>query len=142
MDILRARSRELDFTYSFSFVAPLINLNSSLEKLTMARLTHLSTSTASPIGSLESVMTNSTLIRCDSISSPPNTSSLPIDNIPQKGIGGKPERCHDWTPAQTQVTSSIYDFINTETKNCLQLYSYSNHYIEIILVAIEFATSS
>ena len=78
--VLRARSRELDFTYSFSFVAPLINLNSSLEKLTMARLTHPSTATASPIGSSESVITNATLIRCDSISSPPNTSSLPIGN--------------------------------------------------------------
>ena len=73
----------------------------------MARLTHPSTSTASPIGSSESVITNTTLIRCDSISSPPNTSSLPIDNIPQKGIGGKPERCHDWIPAQTQVTTNL-----------------------------------
>ena len=114
--VLRARSRELDFTYSFSFVAPLINLNSSLEKLTMARLTHPSTATASPIGSSESVITNTTLIRFDSISSPPNTSSLPIDNIPQKGIGGKLENCHDWTLAQTQVISSFYESINTEIK--------------------------
>ena len=117
--ILLAGSGELDFTNHFSFVAPLINLNSSFEKLTMARLTHPSTATASPIGSSESVITNATLIRCDSISSPPNTSSLPIGNIPQKGIGGKPERCHDWIPAQTQVTSSIYDFINTVTKHSI-----------------------
>ena len=87
----------------------------------MARLTHPSTATASPNGSLESVITNSTLIRCDSISPQPNTSSLPVDNIPQKGIGGKLERYHDWTPAKTQVTSSLYDFINTETKYAIKL---------------------
>ena len=120
--ILLAGSGELDFTNHFSFVAPLINLNSSFEKLTMARLTHPSTAMASPIGSSESVITNSTLIRCDSISSQPNTSSLPIDSMPQKGIGGKLEKCHDWTPAQTQVISSLYESINTEIKLSKNVY--------------------
>ena len=98
----------------------------------MARLTHPSTATASSIGSSESVITNSTLIRCDSISSQPNTSSLPIDSMPQKGIGGKLEKCHDWTPAQTQVISSLYESINTEIKlNPIQIIVLFKYHLSI-----------